>query len=77
MSIFITNPKRVPLICRVQKELLSTCASHLAAYPSSVWSDYLHVLTAQLQSLHGHGQMASVFYAVIIPLLNPVLGHTA
>lgn len=25
-------------------------------YPSSMRSDYLHVLTAQLQSLHGHGQ---------------------
>ncbi|KAG5200179.1 hypothetical protein JEQ12_006658 [Ovis aries] len=71
MSIFITILK-MPSSAGYQKAL-STCASHFAAV--SIFYGTITFMYLQPSSSHSMDtdKMASVFYAMIIPLLNPVV----
>ncbi|XFF84663.1 hypothetical protein AB1E18_010882 [Capra hircus] len=71
MSIFITILK-MPSSAGYQKAL-STCASHFAAV--SIFYGTIIFMYLQPSSSHSMDtdKMASVFYAMIIPLLNPVV----
>uniref|UniRef100_A0A8C9GBE8 Olfactory receptor family 5 subfamily P member 2 n=1 Tax=Piliocolobus tephrosceles TaxID=591936 RepID=A0A8C9GBE8_9PRIM len=50
----------------------STCTSHLTAV-TVLWDHYIHLCDAQFHYSTDQNKVVSVFYTVVIPMLNPLI----
>nr|XP_015103280.1 olfactory receptor 5B12-like [Vicugna pacos] len=55
-----------------QKKAFSTCASHLTMFPSSMGHVFMYLQPSSSHSM-ATDKIASVFYTMVIPMLNPLV----